>query len=125
QDESHRALRVALRRCGIGMECGQDRGGGECDQWSDDGTPHWLACLRCMPVSLAITASLSFSALMLAANCLGPRTLHAWPVATKGFAMPGLSLTTARMSAAICSRSASGMPRGPNTPPGLSISMAG
>src|SRR6185312_15231217 len=36
-----------------------------------------------------------------------------------------MGLATARMSAAICSRSASDMPRGPNRPPGLSISSAG
>ena len=87
--------------------------------------PHWLACLRFSPVSFAIAASLSFSSLMAAANSAGPWTSKFCPVATSGFSIAGFSAITARTSAAICSRTASDMPRGPNRPPGLPISSAG
>src|SRR4029079_18063986 len=84
--------------------------------------PH---CAAFMPSTLAIPASCSFSSLMPAANSFGPRTSTIWPVDSSLVAMVGSLATAARTCAAICSRSASGMSRGPKMPPMLSITSAG
>ena len=78
-----------------------------------------------MPSSLAIAASLSRNCLMPAANSAGPCPVTTWPVASSRFAIDGSAASTARTSSAMRSRVASGMPRGPKMPPGLSISSAG
>src|SRR5262245_41656303 len=74
---------------------------------------HWAALI---PSVCAIAASCSRISLMPAANSCGPRKSMIWPVTASRVAMVGSASTTARTSAAMLSRSAIDIPRGPYMP---------